>query len=115
MRNAYCVLALTQYAVRITFDSPPSFCDNRFMRLNGPGGRSEVSRYIAIALIAYGALGVAIQLRLLPLAVAGLTAWLGLPAATDMPTRWGVLDLLQAHYDGLPWLPWAAWLLGAGL
>lgn len=85
------------------------------MRLDEPGGRGGALRYLSIALIAYGALGVAIHLRLLPLAAAGFMAWLGLPAASDMPALWGVLGLLQAHYDALPWLPWAAWLVGVGL
>src|SRR4051812_14652409 len=89
------------------------------MRLDGHKQKdalpSHLQRQTAVALIAYGALGVAINLRLLPLAAGGITSWLGLPAAVSAPTRWGMLSFVEAHFDGLPWLPWAAWLVGLAL
>src|SRR5438874_8291687 len=65
--------------------------------------------------MAYGARGVAVHLRLPALLGAGLAAWLGLPDPSAAPPGWGLLGPLQAHYDAVPWLPWAAWLLGVGL
>ena len=74
-----------------------------------------IRAYLAPVLIAYGALGVAINLRLLPLLAAGLSSWLGLPSWNTAPGQWPWLDPLQAHFDALPWLPWFAWLVGVGL
>lgn len=71
--------------------------------------------YIATLLIAYGGVGVAVHLRLLPLIFTGLGSWLSLPAASSSTAAWGVLSPLQAHFDALPWLPWLAWLAGTGL
>src|SRR5438874_9121174 len=65
--------------------------------------------------MAYGARGVAVHLRLPALLGAGLAAWLGLPDPSAAPPGWGLLGSLQAHYDAVPWLPWAAWLVGVGL
>jgi hypothetical protein len=70
------------------------------------------SRYVAVALIVYGAVGVAVHLRLLPLLWSGPVAWLGLPSPSSAPPQFGLLVPLQAHYDSLPWIPWAAWLFG---
>ncbi|MFL5733993.1 MAG: glycosyltransferase family 39 protein [Chloroflexia bacterium] len=67
------------------------------------------------ALVVYGVVGVAVLLRLLPLFVGGLASWLGLPGPLAAPAGLGLLAPLQAHYDGVPWLPWAAWLVGVGL
>ncbi|MEO6458575.1 MAG: hypothetical protein ABIO92_09960, partial [Chloroflexia bacterium] len=66
---------------------------------------------LSAALMLYGALGVVAQLRLLPLVEEGLAGWLAplSPSAAPSP---GWLGPLQAHFDDLPWLPWAAWLLG---
>ena len=69
-------------------------------------------RYLSVALILYGAVGVAVQLRLLPLLVGGLGAWFGLPSPSSAAPRWEILGALQTHFDSLPWLPWAAWLVG---
>ncbi|HET6261836.1 MAG TPA: hypothetical protein VFG99_06310, partial [Chloroflexia bacterium] len=84
-------------------------------RTRGPATRRSLLLYLAGALIIYGALGVAVHLRLLPLVVQGLVSWLGPPPASSPPLSIPPLSLLQAHYDALPWLPWAAWLAGVGI
>lgn len=71
-----------------------------------------ISRYVAGALILYGVVGVIVHLRLPSLLYSGLAGWLGLGAA---PFPVSFMEPLQAHYDALPWLPWAAWLFGVGL
>jgi hypothetical protein len=81
----------------------------------GQLGTQTLLRFISAALIIYGALGVAATLRLLPLAAAGLSAWLGLPAPSAETWKWDLLGPLQSHFDTLPWLPWAAWLVGVAL
>ncbi|HEX9989773.1 MAG TPA: hypothetical protein VGE45_15020 [Chloroflexia bacterium] len=84
-------------------------------RTRGLATRQPLLLYLAAALIVYGALGVAVHLRLLPLVVQGLASWLGPPPASSPPPSIPPLSLLQGHYDALPWLPWAAWLAGAGI
>src|SRR5262245_13793730 len=79
---------------------------------SGQKRNPNVRRYIAAFLMLYGAVGVAVSLRLLTLIVGSLRAWFGLPAPADAPAGWGLLGPLQAHFDSLPWLPWAAWLVG---
>lgn len=69
-------------------------------------------KYVSAALLLYGAVGVAIQVRLLPLLIEGLLAWFR-PGEESLTSPW--LGLLQGHYDAIPWLPWAAWLAGVGL
>ncbi|MBF6612985.1 MAG: hypothetical protein IVW55_07630 [Chloroflexi bacterium] len=76
---------------------------------------ARLLRYLSLALLVYGAVGVAVQLRLLPFIAQGISGWNGLPDPSTPPIRPGWLDLLQAHYDALPWLPTAAWLVGLGL
>ncbi|MEA2574484.1 MAG: hypothetical protein QOH93_1782 [Chloroflexia bacterium] len=71
--------------------------------------------YIAGAFIVYGVIGVVTHLRLFSLLVTGVTAWFGLPSSASAPTSLGFLGPLRAHFDGTPWLAWAAWLLGVGL
>lgn len=78
------------------------------------GGRS-VLIYIAGALILYGAVGVMTHLRLFSLLATGVGAWFGLPTSASAPASLDLLASLHAHFDGTPWLPWAAWLLGVGL
>src|SRR5437867_1238020 len=69
-----------------SFDSLCAFCDNRLVLRQG---RSiGVRGYISVVLITYGAVGVAVHLRLLPLLATALTAWLGLPVASDSPAQW---------------------------
>ncbi|MEP6775638.1 MAG: hypothetical protein ABJA50_08585 [Chloroflexota bacterium] len=70
---------------------------------------------VSALLIVYGAVGVAVNLRLLPLLFEGLGAWFGGHVAWDVPQQFGWLGPLQAHYDARPWLPWAAWLVGVAL
>ncbi len=85
---------------------------------SGEGGATRIRdplRYLAVALVVYGAVGVAVHLRLLPLLTASASSWVGLPAPFSVPARWSMLAPIEAHYDGLPWLPWAAWLAGAAL
>jgi hypothetical protein len=84
-------------------------------RRRGRGGVLLVA--VSAALLLYAGVGVAVQLRLLPLMVTGALGWAGLPSAFSAPVSlsWVWLSLLRAHYDSVPWLPWAAWLAGAGL
>ena len=70
---------------------------------------------ISALLIIYGAVGVAVNLRLLPLLFEGVGAWFGGHVAWDAPQQFGWLGPLQAHYDARPWLAWAAWLAGVAL
>jgi hypothetical protein len=70
---------------------------------------------ISALLIIYGAVGVAVNLRLLPLLIEGVGAWFGGHVAWDAPQQFGWLGPLQAHYDARPWLAWAAWLVGVAL
>lgn len=79
------------------------------------GGRRLALRYVAGALIVYGAVGVLTHLRLFSLPVTGLVGWFGLPSGESAPMLIGVFEPLRAHFDGTPWLPWAAWLAGVGL
>jgi hypothetical protein len=76
---------------------------------------ARVIPYLSGILIVYGALGVAINLRLLPLMLEGLSGWFGARVAWDVPLRLSLLGPLEAHYDARPWLAWAAWLLGVAL
>ncbi len=96
------------------------FCDNPSMQsqkysLPLTGYFARFVPYISAILIAYGALGVAINLRLLSLLIEGISGWLGGSVAWDAPLQLGILSPLEAHYDARPWLAWAAWLLGAAL
>jgi hypothetical protein len=80
-----------------------------------PGGALLFLRFISAALLVYGAVGVAINLRLLPLIIEGLRGWSGTQPDQGAPANLDWLGLLQAHYDAVPWLPWAAWLAGIAL
>ncbi|MEO8287435.1 MAG: hypothetical protein ABI670_13500 [Chloroflexota bacterium] len=72
--------------------------------------------YISAILIIYGAVGVAVNLRLIALIIGALTGWLGPSwSAFAAPIQLSFLAPLQAHFDARPWLPWAAWLVGAAL
>ena len=66
-------------------------------------------------LLGYGVAGVTVQLRLVPLLVAGLSGPADLSSAFSAPPSPAWLVPFQAHFDGLPWLAWAAWLVGLGL
>ena len=81
----------------------------------GNGARPRYVSYIAAALIVYGALGVAVSLRLVDLLAQGLASWFGAPAAWGAPLQIGMFGPLQAHFDSLAWLPWAAWLVGIAI
>jgi len=70
---------------------------------------------VSALLIIYGAVGVAVNLRLLPLLFEGVGAWFGGHVAWDAPQQFGWLSAVQSHYDARPWLPWAAWLVGVAL
>ena len=70
---------------------------------------------VSALLIVYGAVGVAVSLRLLPLLFEGVGSWFGGHVAWDVPQQLAWLDPLQAHYDARPWLAWAAWLVGGAL
>lgn len=78
-------------------------------------GRRVALRYVAGALILYGAVGVMTHLRLFSLLATGLGGWFGLPSGESPPLLLDYFEPLRAHFDGTPWLPWAAWLLGVGL
>src|SRR5881398_3803523 len=72
--------------------------------------------YISAVLIIYGVIGVAVNLRFLPLLIEALTGWLGPGwSAFAPPLQLSFLEPLQAHFDARPWLPWAAWLVGVTL
>ena len=81
----------------------------------GARGWRRALPYIAGALILYGVVGVMTHLRLLTLLATGVSAWFGLPSSANAPASLDFLAPLHAHFDGTPWLPWAAWLLGVGL
>src|SRR3954453_8940831 len=79
------------------------------------GGAERSVRWPAVGLLIYGAVGVALNLRLpalLDAALAGLTGPLDFRLAPADPPG---LAPLTAHYADHPWLPWAAWLAGLGL
>jgi len=84
----------------------------------GVGGFRRFVPYVAAVLIVYGAVGVAVNLRLVALFIEGLTGWLGPQAqwsAFAAPLQVSLLGPLEAHFDARPWLPWAAWLVGTAL
>ena len=82
----------------------------------GTDGVRRFLPYISAFLIIYGAIGVAVNLRLVPLIIEGLTGWLGTQwSAFAPPLQLSFLQPLQAHFDAFPWLPWAAWLAGVAL
>src|SRR4051812_47961141 len=77
--------------------------------------RDAIVKYVTAALIIYGAVGVAVHLRLVSLLVEGVRGWLGLQSAFGAPIDLPWLDFLTAHYNARPWLPWLAWLVAVGL
>jgi 4-amino-4-deoxy-L-arabinose transferase-like glycosyltransferase len=77
--------------------------------------RDAIIRYATAALIIYGAVGVAVHLRLVSLLIEGVRGWLDLQSPSSVPLELPWLDFLHAHYDSRPWLPWAAWLVALGL
>jgi hypothetical protein len=78
-----------------------------------PQGRQRaLDRWIAGGLLLYGAVGVAVQLRLAGGLLAGLEALTGTIDFHAAPPAVPGLDLLAGHYDALPALPWLAWLAG---
>lgn len=79
------------------------------------GGRRRALPYIAGALVLYGVVGVMTHLRLFSLLATGVGAWFGLPSSSGALASLDLLGPVRAHFDGTPWLPWAAWLLGVGL
>lgn len=54
-------------------------------------------------------------MRWLSLLASGAAGWFGLPDSSAALPCFDLLAPLHAHYDSLPWLPWAAWLLGMAL
>lgn len=92
------------------------------MQLHGPDTAAphvsllaRILPFVSGILIAYGALGVAVNLRLLDLLVEGVVGWIGGRVGWDVPFHASFLSPLEAHYDGRPWLAWAAWLVGVAL
>lgn len=85
------------------------------MQTRQPDRIKRIGRGLAIGLLAYGALGVALPLRWPALLTAALPGLVGnLPfykKPEDGPGLAGLAPLV-AHYTERPWLPWAAWLLG---
>ncbi len=71
-----------------------------------------LGRWIASGLLLYGAVGIAVQLRLVGGLLAGLLALGGTLDFHAAPVMVPGLDLLAAHYDAAPALPWLAWLAG---
>src|SRR5690348_11616565 len=80
-----------------------------------PNPLSRILPYISGILIVYGALGVAVNLRLIPLLIEGISGWFSGRVGWDIPLRISFLSPLESHYDGRPWLAWAAWLIGVAL
>src|SRR4051794_14338867 len=76
------------------------------------GNLRRADRWLASGLLLYGAVGVAVQLRLLGVLAAGVAAWGGGLDFHSGPLAIPGLGALEAHFQGLPALPWAAWLLG---
>ncbi len=76
---------------------------------------NRVARIGALALLVYGAAGIALNLRLPALLAVALPAALGTASFRDSPVEVPGLDPLVAHYAARPWLPWAAWLAGLAL
>src|SRR5689334_1913847 len=99
---------------RRRFDSAPGLGHNSAMRQEGPGGggRRGLGRWIAGGLLLYGAVGVAVQLRLVGGLLAGIAALAGRLDFRAAPPAVPGLDWLAGHYDALPALPWLAWLAG---
>ncbi len=75
-------------------------------------GAPTLGRWIASGLLVYGAVGIAVQLRLVGGLLAGLTALGGSLDFHAAPVAVPGLDGLAAHYDAAPALPWLAWLAG---
>src|SRR6478736_756840 len=75
----------------------------------------QARTFAAAVLMLYGALGVAVHMRLFALLLGGLASWLGGAAASDAVGTIDPLAFLRPHYDAMPWLPWAAWLVGTAL
>ena len=80
-----------------------------------PSILARILPYLSGILILYGAIGVAINLRLIPLLIEGVSGWFSGRVGWDVPFQAAFLSPLQSHYDARPWLPWAAWLLGVAL
>src|SRR6476646_4421530 len=76
------------------------------------GWGRTLGRWLAGGLLLYGAVGVAVQLRVVGVLAAGLQALGGGLSTNDGPAAVLGLDLLAAHYNALPPLPWLAWLAG---
>ena len=72
---------------------------------------ARTKRWIGLALLLYGSVGIVVMLRLLPLLVQAVSLWLGGNATAPHPAIPG-LGPLEAHFDPRPWLAWCAWLIG---
>ncbi len=72
---------------------------------------AQTRRWIGLALLVYGSVGIVVMLRLLPLLVQAGSLWLGGSVAAPHPAI-PSLAPLEAHFDARPWLAWLAWLIG---
>ena len=88
-------------------DAPP--------RSAAAGAPWLVARVAGYLLFAYGAVGVALQMRLPALILAAGRALAGGSPFYSTPPHAPGTAALVAHFAGQPWAPWAAWLFGLGL
>ena len=84
------------------------------MQQEGPRGNGarRWGRWVAGGLLLYGAVGVAVQLRLVGGLLAGAAALAGGLDFHSAPFAVPGLDALAGHFDALPALPWLAWPAG---
>jgi hypothetical protein len=72
---------------------------------------AQTRRWLGLALLVYGSVGIVVMLRLLPLVAQAFSLWFGGSGDALRPIIPG-LGPLEAHYDARPWLPWLAWIIG---
>ena len=111
--EAFCAPLLIFNFQPATFNSEISICDI-IHNAKGAGRRFTVTqtrRWLGLALLIYGSVGIVVMLRLLSLLAQAFGLWLGGSGDALRPIIPG-LGPLEAHYDARPWLAWLAWLLG---
>ncbi len=75
---------------------------------------ARTRRWLGLALLVYGSVGIVVMLRLLPIAAQAVSLWFGANPDAVRPAI-PLLGPLEAHYDPRPWLAWLAWLIGMHL
>ncbi len=74
-------------------------------------GAAQTRKWLGLALLVYGSVGIVVILRLLPLLAQAFGMWFGGSGDALRPAI-PSLSILETHYDARPWLPWLAWLIG---